>query len=99
MADKLCLQEAYVNVTIVRSTSSDRQALNRAQDFRREIRDAGDAQRLTFGQRIVDPEAPWLRNADDVNRLVRHLPLPLQKKPNRMMLDAESTVEIWNRDL
>src|SRR6266581_6812229 len=36
------------------------------QDLRREIRDAGDADRLALGQGVADPEAPVVGDADDV---------------------------------
>src|SRR5215469_6801244 len=40
--------------------------LDPPQDLRREIGDAGDAHRLTLGQGVADPEAPVVRDADDV---------------------------------
>src|SRR5215472_6595230 len=40
--------------------------LDPPQDLRREIRDAGDAHRLTLGQGVADPEAPVVGDADDV---------------------------------
>src|SRR5271166_6525913 len=40
--------------------------LDPLQDLGREIRDAGDTDRLTFGQGVADPEAPVVGDADDV---------------------------------
>ena len=37
-----------------------------AQDFRREVGDADDLQRLAFGQRVADPQHAVVGNADDV---------------------------------
>src|SRR6201984_3582710 len=40
--------------------------LDPLQYLRREIRDAGDADRLTLGQGVADAQAPVVGNADDV---------------------------------